>query len=117
MTKNGRPFDLPILDFHHEIIEPMRGLSREWVFPVPRSRAGHLECPKRLDWSPHAHRRTFATVAMEAGVLEEIVGRLLNHTPLSITGQRYARPSLDALRPAMRVACGKLEQRTGKARS
>jgi hypothetical protein len=72
MTKNGRPFDLPILDFHHEIIEPMRGLSREWVFPVPRSRAGHLECPKRLDWSPHAHRRTFATVAMEAGVLEEI---------------------------------------------
>ena len=52
MTKNGRPFDLPTVDFHHEIIEPMRGLNREWVFPVPRSRAGHLECPMRLDWSP-----------------------------------------------------------------
>ena len=51
------------------------------------------------------HRRTFATVAMEAGVLEEIEGRLLNHTPLSITGQRYTRPSLDALRPSMEVAC------------
>jgi hypothetical protein len=44
-------------------------------------------------------------VAMEAGVLEEIVGRLLNHTPLSITGQRYTRPSLGALRPSMEVAC------------
>jgi len=48
---------------------------------------------------------------MEAGVLEEIVGRLLNHTPISITGQRYARPSLDALRPAMQVTCDKLKQR------
>jgi len=45
---------------------------------------------------------------MEAGVLEEIVGRLLNHTPLSITGQRYAMPSLDALRPAMEAACAEL---------
>ena len=111
MTKNGRPFDLPILDLHHELLEPMRGLSREWVFPAPKSRAGHLECPKRIDWPLHAHRRTFATVAMEAGVLEEIVGRLLNHTPLSITGKRYARPSLEALRPAMQVACGELELR------
>ena len=111
MTKNGRPFDLPILDLHHELLEPMRGLSGEWVFPAPKSRAGHLECPKRIDWSLHAHRRTFATVAMEAGVLEEIVGRLLNHTPLSITGQRYARPSLDALRPAMQVVCDALEKR------
>jgi integrase len=59
------------------------------------------------------HRRTFATVAMEAGVLEEIVGRLLNHTPLSITGQRYTRPSLDALRPSMEIACDELLNRVG----
>ena len=111
ITKNGRPFDLPIVDIHHEILEPMRSLGREWVFPAPKSRSGHLECPKRIEWSPHAHRRTFATVAMESGILEEIVGRLLNHTPLSITGQRYARPSLDALRPAMQTICGALEQR------
>lgn len=45
------------------------------------------------------HRRTFATVAIEAGVLEEIVGRLLYRTPLSITGQRY-RESLKNLTPA-----------------
>ena len=111
VTKNGRSFDLPIVDIHHEILEPMRSLSRDWVFPAPKSRSGHLECPERIAWSPHAHRRTFATVAMEAGVLEEIVGRLLNHTPISITGHRYARPSLDSLRPAMQIACVELTKR------
>jgi integrase len=111
MTKNGRSFDLPIVDAHHEILQPMRGLSRQWVFPSPRSATGHITSPESLPWSPHAHRRTFSTIAMEAGILEEIVGRLLNHTPLSITGQRYARPSLDALGPAMQVTCGEIAKR------
>lgn len=105
MTKNGRSFDLPILQFHHEILAPLRGLSRQWVFPSPKSPSGHLSAPQRMRWSQHAHRRTFATVAMEGGVLEEVVGRLLNHTPLSITGQRYVKPRLDALRPAMETVC------------
>jgi hypothetical protein len=48
---------------------------------------------------------------MEAGVLEEIVGRLLNHTPLSITGQRYVKPSPDALRPSMEQVCVELQRR------
>lgn len=111
MTKNGRSFDLPILQLHHEILAPLSGLSRHWVFPSPKAPSGHLQAPQRLEWSPHAHRRTFATVAMEAGVLEEIVGRLLNHTPLSITGARYVRPSLDALRPSMEIVCGELQSR------
>src|SRR5690606_36128838 len=34
-----------------------------------------------------------------------------DHTPLSITGQRYARPSLDALRPAMQITCDEIEKR------
>jgi integrase len=112
MTKNGRSFDLPILPLHHEILAPMRGLHRRWVFPSPKGPEGRLGAPKRLQWSPHAHRRTFATVAVEAGVLEEVVGRLLNHTPLSVTGQRYAKPSLDALRPAMGTVCHAIAERT-----
>jgi hypothetical protein len=48
---------------------------------------------------------------MEAGILEKIVGRLLNRTPVSITGQRYARPWLDALRPAMQTICAALSER------
>lgn len=62
---------------------------------------------------PHAHRRTFATVAIEAGVLEEIVGRLLNHTPLSITGQRYAKPSVEGLTPHMQLICDEMCRRLG----
>jgi integrase len=112
MTKNGRSFDLPILQLHHEILAPVRGLSRQWVFPSPKSKTGHITGPPRLKYNPHMHRRTFATVAMEAGVLEEVVGRLLNHTPLSITGQRYTRPSLDALRPSMETVCNELMART-----
>lgn len=111
MTKNGRSFNFPILQIHHEILAPLKGLSRQWVFPSPKGPSGHLGAPTRLEWSPHSHRRTFATVAMEAGVLEEIVGRLLNHTPMSITGQRYTLPSLDALRPAVEVVCAELQKR------
>jgi integrase len=111
MTKNGRSFDLPISQLHHEILAPLRPLSSDWVFPSPKSETGHITRPVRLKYNPHMHRRTFATVAMEAGVLEEIVGRLLNHTPLSITGQRYVRPSLDALRPSMEIACDELLKR------
>lgn len=114
MTKNGRSFDLPILPLHHDILQPMRRLNRKWVFPSPKGPDGHLGAPKRLQWSPHMHRRTFATVAVETGMLEEVVGRLLNHTPLSITGQRYARPSLEALRPAMGIICEALEDRLSK---
>ena len=114
MTKNGRSFDLPILQLHHEILAPVRGLHRQWVFPSPQGPEGRLSAPKRIEWSPHVHRRTFSTIAMEAGVLEEVVGRLLNHTPISITGQRYVKPSLDALRPAIEITCRELKCRLRK---
>ena len=117
MTKNGRSFELPIVQMHHEILAPMQGLSQHWVFPSPKASSGHLMAATRMNWSPHDHRRTFATAAVEAGVLEEVVGRLLNHTPLSITGQRYTRPSLASLRPSMQVICDELSRRKGGMRS
>lgn len=115
MTKNGRSFDLPILQVHHEILAPLRGLHKRWVFASPRGPDGRLTAPKRLKWTPHSHRRTFATVAIEAGVLEEVVGRLLNHSPHSVTGQRYTRPSLQALIPSMKVTCDELRRRLDEA--
>lgn len=117
MTKNGRSFDLPILQIHHETLAPLHGLHRQWVFPSPKSPTGHLKGPELMQWSSHAHRRTFATVALEAGILEEIVGRLLNHTPLSITGQRYVKSSLDALRPAMNTLYDELSFRIERERT
>ncbi len=117
MTKNGRSFDLPIIPLHLEVLEPLRRLHRKWVFPSPKSVVGHVTNTPRLAWSPHTHRRTFATAAMEAGVLEEVVARLLNHTPISITGRRYVRPSLDALRPSMEQACEEVVRRIGDPRN
>lgn len=101
MTKNGRAFDLPLLPEHHEIIEPMRMYRSDYVFHGKRQ-ALHLKCPARIPWSAHDHRRTFATIATtEAGLLEETVGRLLNHTPASVTGARYIVVGHEKLREPM----------------
>jgi integrase len=88
------------------------GLIKTGGFPSPKGLDGRLMRPTRMQCSAHSHRRTFATVAMEAGVLEEIVGRLLNHTPLSIKGRRYLRPSLDSLRSAMLTVSAELDKRS-----
>ena len=79
--------------------------------PIAKIRQGPHHVTREPALVPHAYRRTFSTIAIESAILEEIVGRLLNHTPLSITGQRYVRPSLDALRPAMQMTCVEIERR------
>lgn len=55
MTKNGRSFDLPIIQTHHELLAPLRGLSRKWVFPSPKASEAHVTAPTRMGWSPHSH--------------------------------------------------------------
>ncbi|PQV58751.1 phage integrase family protein [Defluviimonas denitrificans] len=100
-TKNGRAFNLPLLPEHHAILEPMRAYRSEYVFHGTRH-AVHLRAPTRLAWSAHDHRRTFATFAEnEGGLLEETVGRLLNHTPTSVTGARYIVVGHERLRAPM----------------
>lgn len=101
MTKNGRPFDLPLTAEHHAVLAPVKGLDPKWVFPAWKAKTGHLMNPEALSWSAHAHRRTFATVATEAGLFEEIIGRLLNHTPQSVTGSSYVVMGYDKLAPYM----------------
>ena len=88
-TKNGRAFDLPLMPEHHAILAEMPPIRSDYVFPGKRD-ALHMKEPVRIPWTAHDHRRTFATFATtEAGLLEETVGRLLNHTPQSVTGSRY----------------------------
>uniref|UniRef100_UPI004047325A tyrosine-type recombinase/integrase n=1 Tax=Yoonia sp. TaxID=2212373 RepID=UPI004047325A len=100
-TKNGRAFDLPLLPEHHAILEPMRRFRSEYVFPGTRH-AVHMKEPVRIAWTAHDHRRTFATFATtEAGLFEETVGRLLNHTPQSVTGSRYIVVDYTKLREPM----------------
>ena len=102
MTKNGRPFDLPLLVEHHGILQPMQAYRSDYVFPGTRH-ALHLKSPERIAWSAHAHRRTFATVAAQAGLWEEQIGRLLNHTPQSVTGAHYVKVGPEELRPSMQT--------------
>lgn len=114
MTKNGRPFDLPLTTEHHAILAPVKGLDPKWVFPAWKAKTGHLMNPEALSWSAHAHRRTFATVATQAGLLEEIIGRLLNHTPQSVTGSSYVVMGHDKLAPYMAQVITAFKQRLPK---
>ena len=96
-TKAGREFWLPLTDAHHRILLSVRGIDPRWVFP-PYGKTGHIVCwdHKHVPGTFHSLRHTFATVAVEAGVPEEVVGRLLNHSSKTITGQRYVKPKLDS---------------------
>ena len=100
-TKNGRAFDLPLTPEHHAILADMPPIRSDYVFPGKRD-ALHMKEPVRIPWTAHDHRRTFATFATtEAGLLEETVGRLLNHTPQSVTGSRYIVVDHQKLREPM----------------
>ena len=106
MTKNGKAFDLPITPAHHALFEPLRELDAVYVFPALRGKRRPMTAPASLSWPAHAHRRTFATFAVnKAGLFEETVGRLLNHTPQSVTGSAYVKVSYkDLAEPMARVA-------------
>ena len=100
-TKNGRAFNLPLVDAHHVIIEPLRIYRSDYVFHG-KKQALYLKEPARISWSPHTHRRTFATVAENDAQLDEsIVGHLLNHTPTTVTGRRYISVDHQRLREPM----------------
>lgn len=108
-TKNGRAFDLPLLDAHHAILEPLRPIQSEFVFAAG-DHSKHMTEPARISWSPHMHRRTFATIAMnDAQVDEYTVGRLLNHTSKTITGRAYITGQYKSLIEPMRNVVAAIE--------
>ncbi len=111
-TKSGREFWLPLVEEHHRILDPLRGIDDRWVFPAD-SKSGHIVAwdHDKVPGTLHSLRHTFATVAVEAGIPEEVVGRLLNHASKSITGQRYVRPNLDFMRSAMQIVVDELKRR------
>lgn len=112
VNKSGREFWLPLVETHHRILDAVRGLDPRWVFPAD-SASGHIVAWDHDDvpGTLHSLRHTFATVGVEAGLPEEVVGRLLNHAAKSITGQRYVRPNLDFMRAAMKVVVDEIERR------
>lgn len=111
-TKSGREFWLPLVEFHRSILKPVQGLSKKWIFPA-NSKSGHIVAwdHGHVPGTLHSLRHTFATTAVEAGIPEEVVGRLLNHASKTITGQRYVRPNLEFMRTAMDVVVKELLHR------
>jgi integrase len=102
--KNGRTHRIPISPAVHDLLgrmrehpeRPMRELPANYVFPS--ARYGYLSscvlrnATQRLNasgalasFSAHDLRRTCATGLRRLGVGREVVGRILNHTPQSVT--------------------------------
>ena len=80
---------------------PGRSVSRHVVA------SDHKEVPGTL----HSPRHTFAKVAVEVGIPEEVVGQLLNHASKTIAGQRYVGPKLDFPRSAVEMIVAGLQRR------
>ena len=67
--------------------------SEVFVFPSDNSPRGHVRKLGRLPFQGHALRRSYASAAGDAGVLAEVVGRLLNHRGDSLAAQVYMQSS------------------------
>ena len=88
--------------------DPLFATIRGTRLSKRRAQYAFKECQEKARFDRffgfHSLRHTFATVAVEAGIPEEVVGRLLNHASKTITGQRYVRPNLHFMRSAMPLA-------------
>lgn len=110
-NKANRPHLLPLTPAHIAILEPMRGLHEKWVFP-DRSNAGPVVDPRHDDvpGTMHGLRHTFASVAAEIGVSDDVIARLLNHSTRRITS-RYITVDVEALRPSMESIADEMARR------
>jgi integrase len=70
------------------------------------------------DFGTHDLRRTLATRLGDAGVPDEIIGRVLNHSPGSITGKVYNRTvNLEPMRLALEEWAMRLQAIIGQQKS
>lgn len=117
VTKGNRPYDIPLCQTHRDIFARRKAENAElflfddysddegWVFPT-RTRAKPFAVvpvaePKewrvikdeRVQWLPGLHplRRTYASVAAEAGVDEFTIKILMNHKLAGVTGKHYTQ--------------------------
>ncbi len=95
-TKNRRIHIVPLNDMALELLEPLRLLDGDWVFPSPHKENRPLATPRRAmlavreisgvkDFIIHDLRRTMTTGLTKLGHPRPDVGRLLNHTETGVT--------------------------------
>ena len=95
-TKNRRIHIVPLSDMALELLEPLRLLDGDWVFPSPYKEGQPLATTDRAmlavrdisgvkDYRTHDLRRTMTTGLTKLGHPRPDVGRLLNHTETGVT--------------------------------
>jgi integrase len=103
VTKSDRAHLVPLSKEAVKLIEGLPELG-DYVFTTDgkTSISGFAKLKTRLDsfltatgdelpaWTFHDLRRTAATHMVRLGVLEEVVGRVLNHAPKGVTARVYA---------------------------
>ena len=95
-TKNSRTHAVPLNAMSLDLLEQLRPLDNEWVFPSPRKEnqplthtdkamAAVRELSGVKDFRAHDMRRTVTTGLTALGFPNHDVGRLLNHTETGVT--------------------------------
>jgi integrase len=122
-TKAGRKLDLPMSDYVRDLLVARRALGNDdgWVFGAD-SRSGHIEEPKfalaliakatGIAISAHDLRRTFITVATNAGIYGMTRKALVNHAVGKGDVTDNYVTELDLRQAAQRV-CDRLKELCG----
>ncbi|BCS55609.1 site-specific integrase [Geobacter sp. SVR] len=127
-TKNGRSRMVSLNSVAHELLKKIHAEAVPgcpWVFPA-RVGNGHLvDVRKPLaramaraelnDLRPHDLRRSFASLAVNAGVDIYQVKDLLGHSSVAVTQRAYAHLQQDTLRTASEVVGKTVEDAWKKA--
>jgi len=127
-TKNGNVRDVVLNSVALELMKEIRGNAEPscpWVFPA-RSGDGHLidvrkplaRAMKRAeltDLRPHDLRRSFASLAVNAGVDLYQIKDLLGHSDVSVTQRAYAHLQQHTLRVASEAVAKTIEEAFEKA--
>ncbi|MBE2889569.1 tyrosine-type recombinase/integrase [Geobacter anodireducens] len=115
-TKGGRGRTVVLNSMALEILRKIQESADPacpWVFPAHRG-GGHLIDPRRAlkramtranitDLRPHDLRRSFASLAVNAGVDLYQVKDLLGHSTVAVTQRAYAHLQQDTLRSASEI--------------
>jgi integrase len=130
-TKNGREHRLPLPDFALALIVGAmeRAVDNHWVFPSPRAdgpirpkSASRAVLRIQLQWAKderhryrsHDLRRSLATRLGDAGFGDDVIGRVLNHRPQTVTGRHYNHAvRFEAIREALAWWAGELQRILG----
>jgi integrase len=127
-TKSGRSRTVALNSLAHELLRKIKQEAEPgcpWVFPA-RVGAGHMVDPRKplaramvragiSDLRPHDLRRSFASLAVNAGVDIYQIKDLLGHSDVAVTQRAYAHLQQKTLRSASEVVAKTLGEARGGA--